>query len=74
MGVVVYHTSRHHRGIFKFRMGLVSNTSVKDLKGKVVLCRRKRSREKDREKEPEGEIVRERGRDEGRGEVGKGRK
>ena len=58
MGAVVYHTSRHHRGIFKFRtLGLVSNTSVKDLKGKVVLCRRKRSREKDREKEPEGEIV-----------------
>lgn len=40
------------------------------MKGKVVLCRRKRKREKDREKEPEGEIVRERGRNGERGEDG----
>lgn len=63
------YVSRHQRG--SLNSGWVwSNTSVKDLKGKVVLCRRKRRREKDREKEPEGEIVRERGRNGGRGEDG----
>lgn len=48
------------------------DTSVKDLKGKVVLCRRKRRRERDREKEPEGVTARKRGRDGERG--GDGRK